>query len=277
MAFPKEFFWRQQVGRFTSGELQHGQHWWFYAPVFAAAFLPWTPLLGLALRRAAYRDRRRLFLLAWVLFGLIFFSLSVNKLPGYVLPLLPAGALLAALALQDAVNAKPWLTVCALSLVAFPMAVPALPAALASGLSRAPRPAFDWWWLSPAAVAAAVWALETRGRRVAAVAVIATGVTAGMFYVKQSAAPKVDGIASARGLWRTIAGRADGVCIANIERNLSYGLNYYSVTPLPACSSQSRPLWVVQSPGQPPRLAPAPEAMVDLVTPNVVLSPFRYR
>ena len=280
MAFPIEFFWRHHFQRFTSGALLHGQPWWFYLPVFAGAFLPWTPLLPLVGRRAAFRDPRRLFLLAWVLFGLAVFSLSVNKLPGYVLPLLPAAALLVALALDEAVNARPWLAACALSLVAFPIAIPVLPAALASGLSRAPRPAFHWWWLSPAAVAAVVWLLETRGRRLAAVAVIATGATAGMLYVKQSALPRVDGIASARGLWRAIAGRAGDICIANIERNWVYGLNYYSVTPLPECSAQPRPLWLLQSPGQPPHLAPAPsspDSMVDLVSPNVVLSPFRNR
>jgi 4-amino-4-deoxy-L-arabinose transferase-like glycosyltransferase len=280
MAFPAEFFWRQQVQRFTSGELLHGRPWWYYLPVLAGAFLPWTPLLPLAVRRAALGDRRRLFLLAWVLFGLVFFSLAVNKLAGYILPLFPAAALLVALGLEETVSAKPWLAACALLLVAFPMAVPALPAALAWGLSRAPRPAFEWWWLSPAAVAAAVWALENRGRRLAAVAVIATGVAAGILYVKQSAAPRVDGIVSARGLWRTIAGRAGDVCIDNIGRNWIYGLNYYSVTPLAECGAQPRPLWIVQSPGQPPRLVPAPAPTaptVDLASPSVVLSPFRTR
>jgi hypothetical protein len=155
-----------------------------------------------------------------------------------------------------------------------------LPAALSDGLTRAPRPAFQWWWLLPAALAAPVWLLETRGRRLAAVAVIASGVSAGMLYVKQSAAPRVDDLASARGLWRSIAGRAGDVCIADIRRNWVYGLNYYSVTPLPECKAQARPLWLMQSPGQPPHLttAPAsPQAMVDLGSPGVVLSPFRKR
>jgi len=280
VSFPVEFFWRHHFLRFTSDALAHGQRWWFYLPVLAGALLPWTPLLPLALRPMALRDRRRLFLLALVLFGLVFFSLSVNKLAGYALPLLPAGALLMALALEEVADARPWLAACALSLAAYPVAVAILPAALADGLTRAARPPFEWWWLLPAAAAAPVWLLETRGRRLAAVAVIAAGVSAGMFYVKQSAAPRVDGLASARGLWRTIADRASGVCIADIGRAWVYGLGYYSVTPLPECSSEPRPLWLVQSPGQPPRLlaAPAsPNATVDLASPNVVPSPFRNR
>ena len=274
-AFLMEFFWRQQVGRFTSGELQHGQPWWFYLRVFAAAFLPWTPLLALAARRTAWGDRRRLFLLAWVVFGLLFFSLAVNKLAGYVLPLLPAAALLAALGLEECADARTWLAACAILLTAFPVAAQALPTALAHGLTRSARPVFDWWWLAPAPVAAAVWMLEARGKRLAAVAAIAAGVGAGVFYVKQSAAPEVDALASARGLWRGMADRAGDICIANLERNWVYGLNYYSVTPLPECKAQTRPLWLVQGPGQPPRLVPAPKTVVDPAAPNVVLSPFR--
>jgi 4-amino-4-deoxy-L-arabinose transferase-like glycosyltransferase len=259
-AFPLELIWRQQFGRFVSAELQHGQPWWFYMPVMCAAALPWTALLPLLARRAPYRDRRRWFLLAWLLFGLLFFSLSRNKLGGYVLPLLPPAALLAALAVEETANARAWLAACALLLVAYPVAVQALPTAIAWGLSRAPRPEFQWPWLLPALAAVAVWALAARGKRVAAVALIAAGVGVGVLYAKQSAAPKIDAMASARGLWREIASRAPETCIANTGRDWIYGLNYYSVVPLPACAAEARPLQLVQSPGQPPRVVPAPAA-----------------
>ncbi|HJT90320.1 MAG TPA: glycosyltransferase family 39 protein, partial [Bryobacteraceae bacterium] len=108
--FLKVFFWQQQFDRFTSGALMHLQPWWFYIPVLLGAMLPWTPLAALAGgRREAWRDPRRRFLLAWVLFGLLFFSASANKLPGYILPLLPAAAALAALGLSEAGNARAWL------------------------------------------------------------------------------------------------------------------------------------------------------------------------
>jgi len=283
-AFLADFFWRQHVMRLFSSELMHGQRWWYYLPVFAGALLPWTPLLPLLGGRAAYRDPRRVFLLAWALFGLVFFSIFVNKLATYVLPLLPAAALLAALALDDAAPkgrcAQAALAASALLLIAFPLAAQALPAALASGLSRTPRPAFQWWWMAPAAIAAAVWRLEASGRRLAAVAVIAAGASAGAGYVKYAAAPDIDRIASARALWRSIAGRAETVCIANLDRNWLYSLNYYSVTPLPECSAQPRPVEVRQSPGRPPYLVPAAGgqyATVDPASAGVVLSPFRTR
>jgi len=259
-AFLLEFFWRQQFRRFTSGELQHGQPWWYYLPVLAAAVLPWSALFPLLCRRSFYRDWRRLLPLAWLLFGLVFFSLSRNKLGGYVLPLLPAAALLFALAIEEVPDARAWLAACALLLVAYPVAIPVLPAALAWGLSRAARPELQWFWLLPVLAAAAVWALAARGKRVAAVAAIAAGVSAGVFYARQSAAPLVDAAASSRGLWRQIQGRGGQVCIAGIGRDWVYGLNYYSEAPLPDCAAQPRPLQIVQFPGQPPRLSAAPAA-----------------
>ena len=96
------FFVQHQFGRFVSGALMHVQPWWFYLPCLAGLLLPWTPLLALAAKRPAYRDPRRLFLLLWLGFGLVFFSAAANKLPGYVLPLIPAVAVLLGTALDEA-------------------------------------------------------------------------------------------------------------------------------------------------------------------------------
>jgi hypothetical protein len=153
-----------------------------------------------------------------------------------------------------------------------------LPAALAAGLLKAPRPAFQATWLLAGGVAAAAWLLESRARRLAAVLSIAAGAAVGTVYLKRAAAPELDRTVSARALWREISGRADEVCVDQIERNWRYGLNYYSGTPLPECSGGARPLWVRQSPGEPPFLGsalPASVSPVDLHTPGVVTFPFR--
>ena len=158
------------------------------------------------------------------------------------------------------------------------MAARMLPAALAAGLSKAPLPAFQAIWLLAGGVAAAAWLLESRARRLAAVLLIAAGAAAGTVYLKRAAAPELDRTVSARALWRQISGRAEEVCVDQIERNWRYGLNYYSGTPLPECSEEPRPWWVRQSPGKPPYLAaapPAPISPVDLHTPGVVTFPFR--
>ena len=244
---------QHQLQRFTSPALQHTQPWWFYLPMLIGLLLPWSPLLLMSARGTAFRDPRRRFLLAWVLFGLVFFSISANKLPGYLLPLFPAVAALMALALDEAPAAHRWLSCCALLLVAFPVAAPLLASAVANGLSRAPRPAFQWSWLLPAGVAAIVWILDRRSRRLAAVLWIAAGATVGMVYLKRTASPELDRIASARGLWqREVAGRTSQVCVAEVKRDFQYALNYYTEVPLPDCASQPRPLRVVQLPGMPP-------------------------
>ena len=47
-----------------------------------------------------------------------------------------------------------------------------------------------------------------------------------MVYLKTSAAPELERLASARPLWRQVAGRASQVCVGNLKRDLRYGLNY---------------------------------------------------
>src|SRR5580704_12672350 len=149
-AFPRTLFWEQHFQRLTAEYLPHPQPWWFYGPVLLAALLPWTPLLLLLTRRSLYADARHRFLLLWLLFGLLFFSLWHNKLPGYLLPLMPAAAALmgTSIAGMAETNRARWaLPAAALCLISILLALPLLPQALAGGLSRAPLPTFQWTWL----------------------------------------------------------------------------------------------------------------------------------
>jgi 4-amino-4-deoxy-L-arabinose transferase-like glycosyltransferase len=249
-----QVFWDQQFGRMVSGSLQHAQPWWFYPPRLIAFLLPWAPLLLLLARRDAYRDRRRLFFLAWILFGLVFFSASVNKLPSYMLPLLPAIAALLGIRLDETADARIWIAACAILLVIFPIAAPIFPAAVGGLWELAPPITFHWTWLLPAAAAVLVWVLEARGRRLAAVFAIALATTAGVVYLKASGVESLNRLASARALWQDIKGRATPVCVTAIHRNFRYGLNYYSERPLPDCARAARRLAVVQDAGAPPRV-----------------------
>ncbi len=267
VGFLKEFFWKHHVERAFSGSLLHSQPFWYYAPVLLFALIPWTPLAALAATRLRTPDLRRRFLFVWAIWGLLFFSLPVNKLPGYLLPLLPPIAALAGVALSEseadpgagpgnlrAGNIRLWLAACALLLVAFPIVGPMLPEAVAWGSSRAVVPPFRWTWLLPVVAAGLVWFLEARRLRLAAVFLIAACATAGIVYWKIAFLPQVDRAASARPIWMRIAPVADQVCVENIHRNWRYGLNYYTGTPLPECSVQARPLHIQQIPGQPPQL-----------------------
>jgi 4-amino-4-deoxy-L-arabinose transferase-like glycosyltransferase len=254
--FFEEFIVRHHFGRFASGELQHIQPWWFYLPRTPGLLLPWTPLLLLLLVRGWrwYGEPRRRFLLLWALFGVALFSASMNKLPGYVLPLLPALAALMGLALDEAADARWWLAACALLLAAFPIVAPILAAAVANEWSAAPRLAFHWTWLAPAIAAAAVWRLESRGKRLAAAVTIAAGVAAGFSYLKIRCEPEMARIATARALAAEAGRKAGGVCLESARRDWQYGLNYYLGTVLPSCEAKPLPYRVLQTAGSPPEL-----------------------
>jgi 4-amino-4-deoxy-L-arabinose transferase-like glycosyltransferase len=97
--FAHFFFVVQHFQRYLSQQgFDRYQPAWFFVPVLAAGFLPWTTLLPGALvtgvRSARTGDRASSFLLIWAAFVLLFFSISQSKLIPYIEPMLPAISLL---------------------------------------------------------------------------------------------------------------------------------------------------------------------------------------
>lgn len=95
--FLRVFIIEHNFKRFLTPEFQHIQPFWFYAAVLFIALLPWTAMavwsliLGsVQLARVKYLSPNSLFFLTWGLFCLVFFSISRSKLPGYILPAIPA-------------------------------------------------------------------------------------------------------------------------------------------------------------------------------------------
>ena len=101
-SFVNEFFVQHHFARYVSNKYHHPQPIYFYPAIILMLTLPWTPFFVESLikaRRWTWRGDDnlsivRVFALAWLLFPLVFFSFSGSKLPGYVLPALPAAALL---------------------------------------------------------------------------------------------------------------------------------------------------------------------------------------
>lgn len=101
--FVDEFFVKHHFARYLSNKYHHPQPFWFYLAIIPALMLPWSAFLASSVYRARRWEWRgedslsklRLFALAWLLFPLLFFSVSGSKLPGYILPALPGAALLA--------------------------------------------------------------------------------------------------------------------------------------------------------------------------------------
>jgi 4-amino-4-deoxy-L-arabinose transferase-like glycosyltransferase len=105
--FFRVFILEHNLARFSSNVYHHPQPFWFYLPVFLLAVAPWAVWLVAAVAervrqfaregRAAFasaEDAWPLFLLIWMVVSVLFFSSSQSKLPGYILPAVPAAALL---------------------------------------------------------------------------------------------------------------------------------------------------------------------------------------
>lgn len=114
--FIDEFFIQHHFQRFTSNKYQHPQPFYFFFWVLPLMTLPWLPFFLAAIWRLAKGMFTRvgaetqsqarlpfssspllLFSLAWLIVPLVFFSFSGSKLPGYVLPSVPAAVILTAL------------------------------------------------------------------------------------------------------------------------------------------------------------------------------------
>jgi len=111
------FFGYHNFQRFTEVVNKHSAPWYFYFFVVLLGFAPWSIYLPVAIARTRFWQRsywRRqprsaqlsLFALFW--FGCIFgfFTIAVTKLPSYVLPLLPAAAILVTLLWGDIIAGK---------------------------------------------------------------------------------------------------------------------------------------------------------------------------
>ncbi len=170
--FFRVFFLEHNLARFGSNLYRHKQPFWYYMPVALVATLPWTvwaihgladALRGLRSQLNSYpsgaeagaltdptKDAAQdathtsavpgytfeIFLSLWALIPIAFFSLSHSKLPGYILPSIPALVILAAVAVhrRAARGERPrWLSIGAHAV---------LLAALTAALCVAPRLVF---------------------------------------------------------------------------------------------------------------------------------------
>jgi len=101
--FVDQFIIQHHFERFVSNKYHHPGPIYFYLPAVIGLALPWTLALGgaiLSARHWTWRganpvDQLRVFALIWLILPVAFFSFSGSKLIGYILPVLPAIALLA--------------------------------------------------------------------------------------------------------------------------------------------------------------------------------------
>jgi 4-amino-4-deoxy-L-arabinose transferase-like glycosyltransferase len=106
--FFRVFLLEHTLMRFGTNMFQHHQPIWYYLPVLLLLLVPWTVFALKAIGTAAARVWKQVrgesvatdplpdFLLLWLAVPLVVFSISHSKLPGYILPGIPAAALLLA-------------------------------------------------------------------------------------------------------------------------------------------------------------------------------------
>jgi 4-amino-4-deoxy-L-arabinose transferase-like glycosyltransferase len=99
--FFQRFFIYEHFERFTTKVHGRYQPWYYFVPILLLGMLPWTVLMFDALLRTWKSGARVVkvfsperFLLVWVVFVYVFFSISDSKLPSYLLPIFPSLALL---------------------------------------------------------------------------------------------------------------------------------------------------------------------------------------
>jgi 4-amino-4-deoxy-L-arabinose transferase-like glycosyltransferase len=155
----------------VSNKYKHPQPVYFFPAIILMLTLPWTGFLIDALARIRKWSWRgddvvstmRVFAFAWLLLPIVFFSFSGSKLPGYVLPALPAAALLIADRLFSSLNWPFRVT----SVICFALGVGGIVYAAQSGhvsiscavVAAAPMIAAGvaaWWLRGGVAVAAVV-------------------------------------------------------------------------------------------------------------------------
>ncbi len=93
------FFIREHFERYLLPDHHRPGPWWYFVPILLVGLLPWTPSIPAALARAwrapaAPGFKLDRFLVIWAGVVVVFFSASHSKLPGYVLPAVPATLLL---------------------------------------------------------------------------------------------------------------------------------------------------------------------------------------
>jgi 4-amino-4-deoxy-L-arabinose transferase-like glycosyltransferase len=247
------FIIQHNLDRFSSNLFHHPEPFWYYLPVSALALLPWTAFVFAAFVQEirSYWAARELndagkkyseksfgiFACCWMVLPIIFFSISQSKLPGYILPAIPAGGLLLAEYLRqwvkpsDAGSAPKGLVVLHALLAAAPI-VPALLIAYLVTQHRLPggRPmtiALAIAFMLCAGIALTL--VRPAGLRLLRFITLVPIILAVGSVLKRGSSP-IDQILSARPVAQEIASMQTHpmpLAVYHVHRELEYGLAFY--------------------------------------------------
>jgi 4-amino-4-deoxy-L-arabinose transferase-like glycosyltransferase len=243
--FFRFFILEHNLARYTTDTFRHKQPFWYYLPVALLGLLPWTVFVITALVDAI-RDWRysvkepqgkedlRTYLALWFLLPIVFFSLSQSKLPGYVLPAIPAATILLAdfVLRREQEGDKPslWLAITHAALcAALPVAALIVPFKLLH--QEVSKPAMVVAAaLAIITVLTLLVSLQAQGYRLLRFTTLVPLLIA-FALVLRATAPIIDVLQSARPVQLTLSETALGeiptVAVYDVPRSLEYGLGFY--------------------------------------------------
>ena len=243
--FFQVFIVQQNLARYSSDLYRHSRPFWYYLPVVLVGLVPWVAFVIAAVVDAV-RDWRytieqpegdadlATFLAIWFLFPVLFFSLSQSKLPGYILPSIPAGTILLAdfirrredegdkpslwlILIHSAISAGLLIAVFIVPFKALSLPVPKTALIVAVLLAVCTMAFF-------------IAMLLSRGYRVLRFATLVPVVIAFAMILRGSA-PIIEALESARPvqarLQLTALGQLPDVAVYAVPRSIEYGLGFY--------------------------------------------------
>lgn len=236
--FLREFILQHNLGRFATNMYHHAQPFWYFVPVLLLCLMPWTALVIAGwvetIRQWGEQPVARdaalpKFLLIWAAVMIVFFSISRSKLPGYILPAVPAGTMLAA----DWVSRRErlgWVVVVAQGVLSAALLVLAL--LYPSWLTYHHIPGEARWLAFGIGTLVLLATISVLSRKGAAALrlVVLTPVIVGLAFLLRVGAPAIDNVLSARPVAREIT-RMEGhpveVAVFHASREIEYGLGFY--------------------------------------------------
>jgi 4-amino-4-deoxy-L-arabinose transferase-like glycosyltransferase len=236
--FFRVFLLEHNLARFGSNLFHHPEPFWYYIPVTLLGWVPWVIFTVCALVFAARKlrnpgaDSLNTFLMIWIGVFVVFFSISQSKLPGYILPAIPPGALLLANFLREMRFSKVHPAVIGLHGSAF--AVLLFSALMLPSILHVHRLVWTHAAVVPLMVAlvagafAALALIKTgwSGLHLAAVAPAIVVFTLALRF----SAPVLDQTLSARSVSFALARLANKplpIAVAKVPRELEFGLQFY--------------------------------------------------
>ncbi len=90
--FSYVFFTQHQIQRFATGSFGRVKPFWFFVPIFAVMYFPWSLIFPVAVKKLLKSEDKAernkiVYLFIWAMTILIFFSIPRSKLVHYILPM----------------------------------------------------------------------------------------------------------------------------------------------------------------------------------------------